>query len=173
MLGVARRIRGPLEQTIGIFCIWTRFVAVLLYWIVAEMCPSVWLTLDALASRQQASAPTASVLVLSQYIGGWLDKLRANRECRPDEYSSSVQFAVELTADERGGRLSEGPTIRDPKEVRSYEDEQEVIGKNIKGKRKSKRSVKREIKMEDAGFLDTMEDLKPLVDCRLVFGTYF
>lgn len=130
------------------------------------MCPSVWLTLDALASRQQRSVPTASAPVLSQFIGGWLDKLRANRECRSDEYSSSVQFAVELPADERGGRLGEVRQTGDPIDVRSYEDEPEVIGRNKKGKKKSKRGAKRGVKVEVAGFLDEMEDLKPLVDCR-------
>lgn len=134
------------------------------------MCPSVWLTLDVLASRRQenSQAPTtaaaAGTPILAQYIGSWLDKLKANRENgQSDEYSSNVQFALELTP-----AVTHAQSQVDQKEVKIYQDGKEVLivpnNKKRKKKKKGKTGGVRE--SEETGIGDLMEELKPLVDCR-------
>lgn len=138
------------------------------------MCPSVWLTLDILAGRQK---PNSGSVGVTHYIDNWLDKLKANRqvdgqaqanERRFDEYSN-VQFAAELES-------NTGSAFQPGDGVDAYQEQVEGGEvKNSRGKKKKKKgvegkkkSVKKKESKDNLDSGDNMEEVKPLVDCRLV-----
>lgn len=127
------------------------------------MCPSVWLTLDVLADRQNRTNEGRPAM--AQFIDNWLDKLKTNRDTEGggnesrgcgDEYSSSnVQFAMGLNRD---GSVNQKELDEEGKEV--------VMGSNkkrMKKKGKVERTKEAELKKLEK---EAMEELKPLVDCR-------
>lgn len=144
------------------------------------MCPSVWLTLDILAGRQKPNTGAAGV---SQYVGSWLDKLKANREVDgranrgDDEYSSNVHFALEYnsTTTTHGGGATTAELSVLEREV-DVGERREISGESagdVQNKRRRKKKRKKVIGLAKKGaskdsqeILVMMEDLKPIVDCR-------
>ena len=136
-----------------------------------SMCPSVWLTLDVLASQQSGQqSEVGSSPALKQFVGSWLDKLKANRfgEDRGaavggvggigggggnEELSGNVQLGVQLSSVEEVGGKVKG----------EKEDGLEVGANKKKRKKKKVRVGNKEVFLED---MADVEELKPLVDCR-------
>lgn len=130
------------------------------------MCPSVWLSLDVLADRQNRTNEGRPAM--AQFIDNWLDKLKTNRDAEGgggneinsrggcgDEYSlSNVQFAMGVNRD---GSVTQKDVDEEGKEV--------VMGGNKKRKKKKGKVRKKEAELK---ILEetVMQELKPLVDCR-------
>lgn len=135
------------------------------------MCPSVWLTLDILAGRNESnSGPTGGV---SQHIGNWLDKLKASRNGRAnggsgDEYQNNVHFALELNNNNNNNNSSHvgsAVVMGEPLQLDLNGEGVPVNSKKRKKKRVSKKKAGKGLSAREALEM-AEEEVKPLVDCR-------